>query len=210
MSSSQRGISMPDHVIQLLVSGQKSQLRVPVVPTLLPHQEPMESGPGVYMVQTAPLEDATVRTYRCPIGVPGERLWVREPFRMVSGRARYRQAPDEAGLQPARQMTVEHSRIHLSIQSVRMVRLCTITEEEAQAEGVWAWMMHQNKVAPQQREKLQSQWMKASQRSDGSVTPTYRGLYALMWDLRSNPVATAWDLNPWVWRIEFDCKVSSA
>lgn len=211
MSSSLRGITLPDHVVRLLLTGQKRQLRLPVVPTLLAHQTPIHTGPGVYQVQTAPREGATLRTYKCPIGVPGEQLFIREPFELVGGRPRYRSSPDAgAEFKPARQMLEEHSRVRIHIQEVDMVRLGGITEEDAEAEGVWAWMNLQSAQGTREQEKLKTEWIRKSQRVDNSSAPTYRGLYALMWDRSSNPAATSWAVDPWVWRLRFECQVSSA
>src|SRR5678810_176772 len=95
-----------------------------------------------------------IDTERCPYGVPGDRLWVREPWRTVEQydhlppRDVPRTAPivySDAGApwdgisgryRHARFMPRWASRILLEIISVRAERVQIISEADARAEGV--------------------------------------------------------------------------
>jgi hypothetical protein len=142
---------------------------------------------------------------RCPYGVVGDRLWVRESFLpcMVSGTVC---KPSEASyvcyrdgaqkfqtevtypwrgdspptwegyrFSPSIHMPRWASRITLTIESIRVERLQDISEEDAEAEGVDFLSM-------------------------GDVTA--RDMFQALWD-RINGKTYPWDSNPWTWVISF-------
>ena len=131
--------------------------------------------------------------FKCPYGRPGDRLWVRETFR-VSGHDECRKIADCAGSdhvhykadkneppavgiwRPSIFMPRWASRIDLEILSVRAERLQDISEEDARAEGMTL-----------------------------AGTPpftTYRGAFAYGWDT-INGKRAPWASNPWVWVVGF-------
>ncbi len=76
------------------------------------------------------------------------------------------------------------SRITLEIKSVRVERLCEITDRDAQAEGVDDQPLATQLVAP--------------------GTPNYRQAFAELWDsINGKNPDRSWSDNPWVWVIEF-------
>lgn len=130
----------------------------------------------------------------CPYGAPGDRLWVRETWAMLSGdnRVWYRADPGVEdcvarsligwpGWHPSIFMPRENSRITLEVTAVRVERLQEITSADAIAEGCAA---HAN-----------------SQTIDCS-TPDPRDDYRRLWD-SLNAKRAPWSSNPWVWVVEF-------
>lgn len=141
---------------------------------------------------------------RCPYGKPGDRLWVREtwnawrqsnleynewdtcdcapseiPERYGAVKLEYAATSQSVGpWRPSIHMPRLASRITLEIVSVRVERLQDISEEEAKAEGC-EW----------------SQW------SFPNSTRPGKSAYRALWE-SINGVGS-WDLNPWVWVIEF-------
>jgi hypothetical protein len=128
---------------------------------------------------------------RCPYGVPGDRLWVREAYRLCveadSTRpgdtdAAYRvwyeaEAPHQPGagkLRPSMFMPRWASRITLEITGVRVEQLQDISTADARAEGI------SRHDCP-----------------DWHAVADYRAL----WEQING--AGSWDANPWVWVVEF-------
>lgn len=157
----------------------------------------------------------------CPYGQPGDRLWVREtfvqgyPYDAVTDRLLqcdavgnnlpmktwYRADKSDIGWsgddgfqvavpwKPSIHMPRAASRILLEIVSVRIERLQDISEADAIAEGCtkthngYYWGGHHKTVG---RKQL------------ASATGAYRDLW------ESINGTGSWDLNPWVWVVEFN------
>lgn len=138
----------------------------------------------------------------CPYGVPGDHLWVKETFaegcdpRSAKDLGRsnyfYRATDGEppAYMHPFRWkpsifLPRAASRITLEIESVRVERIIEITAEDCIAEGIY---------------QQGGQWI-----IDGSVTGLGwmqpEGAYRELWE-SINGIGS-WDLNPWVWVIQF-------
>ncbi len=133
---------------------------------------------------------------RCPYGQAGDRLWVREtwaPHPTVRKAERdskifYRadcrpRTSDESHCdwRPSIHMPRWASRITLEIVSVRVERLQGISEDDAKAEGVLS---------------LPDATLKPV---DGSA----RLQFAALWDSINAGRGFGWNVNPWVWVIEF-------
>jgi hypothetical protein len=125
----------------------------------------------------------------CPYGQPGDRLWCRETWApsypgVTAPPFHYRATFDPAEFagmirwKPSIHMPRWASRIMLEIVSVRVERLQDITEADAKAEGCPGFDGDFREVFPPVRE--------------------FRNL----WD-SINAKSHPWDINPWVWRIEF-------
>ena len=121
---------------------------------------------------------------RCPYGIPGDRLWVREAKRQAFYRASTTTGGDENRQEyirlghayqwrPSIHMPRWASHITLEIESVRVERLQEITEEDARAEG-WHPGDGQGPI----------EW------------------YEDLWQSINGP--GSWDANPWVWVIQFN------
>lgn len=127
----------------------------------------------------------------CPYGVAGDRLWVREAWKVASnyddfkpseipesvindGIVRYLADGDtdlDGRYRHARFMPRWASRITLEITKVRVERLQEISEEDSSAEGI------------------------------AYPTDTAKAAYRQVWDSINGK--GAWDKNPWVWVISF-------
>ena len=119
---------------------------------------------------------------KCKYGKPGDRLWVRETFLQDTNGFIYRADGDfegNAGIlggwKPSIHMPRSASRILLEITGVRVERLRDISEEDAKSEGAHA------------------------------INFGYGDCYALgfkqIWESINGH--GSWDLNPWVWVIDF-------
>jgi len=129
----------------------------------------------------------------CPYGQPGNRLWVRESFRdaraAMLGRVLYRADGDNiCGWKPSIHMPRHLSRITLEVTTVRVERLQSISEADAQAEG----------VTPKWEPGCSGRLMDAL--GGFSFRPA-ASAYAELWEQIHGP--GSWDANPWVWVIEF-------
>ncbi len=137
---------------------------------------------------------------RCPYGQPGDRLWVRETWQAVSGNDRARHImthprPDRGWLEyaatpradepaykwrPSIHMPRWASRITLEVTGVRVERLQDISEADAMAEGVHYSLLEKIQAG-------QDRWA--------------RHAYKKLWETING--SDSWDLNPWVWVVEF-------
>lgn len=130
---------------------------------------------------------------RCPYGQPGDRLWVREAWR-ITGESpedtldmfdrddvQYRADDDQSYIdkyRPSIHMPRRFSRITLEVTAVRVERLQDISVTDAMAEGV----------------------VKVNLRGLGPCME-WRYAYEDLWTNINGP--GSWDANPWVWVIEF-------
>ena len=142
----------------------------------------------------------------CPYGVPGDRLWVRETWRLslAGGFFVYRADPgrDESTAafnrqdpsikwKPAIHMPRDASRITLEITHVRVERLQEISEEDAIAEGInriahgrEGYFYHAHRTEPHPKN-----WI--------DPADAYRELW------REINGSGSWEANPWVWVVCF-------
>lgn len=146
---------------------------------------------------------------RCPYGVPGDRLWVREAFmhepadycweasvsipsRPASTvyRADFPDSKPGEGWKPSIHMPRKLSRITLEIISVRVERLQAISEADAIAEGI-----EERAAADADRCRWRIYGTPDSYTSD--PVHSYCSLWGEINGLES------WNANPWVWVVEF-------
>ena len=118
----------------------------------------------------------------CPLGGPGDLLWVREPWALVNGQPVYA-AKDvdtvtDGGWQPAKSMPEEHARIRLRLTATRLERLCEIPAEDLVSEG--------------------SLWLERPLRGE----LPHAG-FARWWDSLHPRPGTQWADNPLVWVLSF-------
>lgn len=194
----ERGIIFRPELAQAVHLGTKTQTRREVKPQ--PHAGVRPIAIAHPRAPDAVFEDGHGRPLRCPYGVPGDRLWVRETWaydlnvdreetpemlawirERGSARINFRGTGAQqtgCGGAPGRWRPSIHmprwaSRTTLEINDVRVERLQDISDEDARAEGFGiGW-------------------------GPGCFYRTFNSL----WDGVNG--AGAWDANPWVWRIEF-------
>lgn len=170
-------------MVKALLDGRKTQTRRPVKPQ-----------PENCKVQPK------IGDIHCPFGGVGDRLWVRETYKIVPVSAYSRCSAVEMKINPDDDLEVAvfrcgwerspggipwrpsifmprwASRIQLEIMKLTVHRLQDITELQAQAEG----------AAPL------------------CLSESYRDAFRRLWDGLHKPYGLAgWDANPWVWAIEF-------
>lgn len=179
----ERPILFSGPMVRAILDGRKTQTRRPVASLRHPYGHLL--GPqGVAKEFIAKTE-----AIRCPIGQPGDRLWVREtwaPHADIPGSAIYR--CDRGGdyqdtvtpnfrWRPSIHMPRWASRITLEITRVWVERVQDITDEDAFKEG-----------APTMTGCL----------DDSCVMSFRQGFYDL-WQ----SIYGTWDANPFVWAVEF-------
>lgn len=156
------------------------------------------------------------RTWRCPYGQPGDRLWVRETwcpvhfgsYEPISGMARqwecciqyaadpaqgYHQCFDvyASKWHPSLYMPRWASRVTLEIVKVRVERVQEISEQDCVAEGL---------VSFQTRYELM--WAsRPGPHGEWWLSP--RTAYQRLWDAINAKRGYGWGSNPWVWVLEF-------
>lgn len=149
---------------------------------------------------------AHVGYVRCPYGVPGDRLWVKETFRIFGGDeyayqqriedVRYRAdvlgAFEQEVWRPSIYMPLWASRLTLEVLDVRIERLQRITEIDAKAEGVRPFFETFPGIGRDQR--LTS--------GELAADAEHRASYAVLWD-EINEYRATWKSNPWVWCLTF-------
>ena len=152
----------------------------------------------------------------CPFGCVGERLWVRENWQQVEQdgatvKPRTELRPSRQGVcyqadgnkcpitygqvplkwRPSIHMPRWASRINLEITAVRAERLQEIDALDALAEGVEGTHVITGTLKESGGRERTGEFIEGCPR-DG---------YAQLWDQINGP--GAWDLNPWVWVVEF-------
>ncbi len=139
--------------------------------------------------------DSIERVIRCPYGVPGDLLWVRETWATTEqagvhpsdAEMLYRATdPDWETMDgwrwsPSIFMPRWASRLTLRITSVSVERVQEITEEDAMREGV-----------------------KAESVSTHPGIYSYRAPFVELWDSINSERGFGWDANPWVWVVAFE------
>lgn len=152
----ERGMIFNGEMVRALLDGRKTQTRriMKVQP------EPSKSRPGDFWFSSKKLESMVhvsdlvpgnspiadchlfFQEHCCPFGAVGDRIWVRETFGDCGDRLVYRADTDDGAKckvkrwTPSIHMPRWASRILLEITDVRVERLSSISEEDAQVEGV--------------------------------------------------------------------------
>lgn len=193
----ERGIIMSAPMVKALLDGRKTQTRRIVKP----QPEEFVTGGTFNWRGSLPFENMPLETIldACPYGVAGDQLWVRETWQCYEWLSDKKQGPvcyrsTHEGRcckfalahlwRPSIFMPRWASRITLEITLVRVERLHDISDEDAQAEGV-----------PDRHNVFHSS---IQSRIDNSHIRNY----AVLWN--SLHGKGAWELNPWVWVLEFE------
>jgi len=167
---------------------------------------------------TIPLtEDCFYRTYRaCPYGQMGDRLWVRETFYQgvsscidengdaLASRTRDVRYVEEEDRRPTCGNTWQKrpsihmprwaSRILLEITDIRVERVQDTSYDDMTAEGV-------DTSGPVCGEILML--MTHTDNMDDAQSVMHRDCWADLWDTINEEKGFGWDVNPWVWVVEF-------
>lgn len=174
----ERPILMSAPMVRAILNGSKNQTRRAMKPDgklRIDVVSPADGGPP-----------------RCPYGIPGDRLWVREawaPHPQDTSTAFYRATVEaEPGFpvwsgpwRPSIHMPRWASRITLEITRMRVERLQGISEGDAYEEGTALWAAETVRNG--------NKWP--------NIVRAYRGL----WESINGP--ESWEANPWVWVVDF-------
>ncbi|HIB9011799.1 TPA: hypothetical protein ACWYG6_004555 [Citrobacter braakii] len=195
---SERGMIFNAEMVRALLDGRKTQTRRPIKWKQTRFTEIGEREDGSKWPWSEDAEHACDFWHPCPFGAVGDRIWVREAFR-VHSRATdvatlvYKASERNSWTEQTRRVPVAvcnkpatpekwtpslhmprwASRILLEITGVRVERLRSMSQDDARAEGVIA--------APGPME----------------AGLAFRELWDSIYDEES------WKANPWVWVIEF-------
>jgi len=126
---------------------------------------------------------------KCPFGIPGDQLWVKETHYFIDNDSVVYRADGEcevARWTPSIFMPRKASRINLEITDIRVERLKDITEEDARSEGV--------------RESVPDGFDIDKPMRDQPF-PVYKHSFSKLWESING--LGSWYMNPWVWVIEF-------
>ena len=194
----ERGILFQAEMVRAILEGRKTQtrraLRIQPLDIL-----PMNIHNEWATLQTRDHNHGNV--IRCRFGVPGDRLWVREKWgvhrldgivikefpnvlyaadtstRLVTTDKVWKYVEDKFRWRPSIFMPRWASRITLEIVNIRVERVGDISEADAIAEGIPPFLPSPSKIPIMQYATL---WNRINQKSD-----------------------FGWDVNPYVWVIEF-------
>ncbi|HHR1230603.1 TPA: hypothetical protein ACS3BB_004951 [Klebsiella pneumoniae] len=195
---SERGMIFNAEMVRALLDGRKTQTRRPIKWKQTRFTEIGEREDGSKWPWSEDAEHACDFWHPCPFGAVGDRIWVREAFR-VHSRATdvatlvYKASERNSWTEQTRRVPVAvcnkpatpekwtpslhmprwASRILLEITGVRVERLRSMSQDDARAEGVIA----------------------ASGPMDAGLA------FRELWDSIYGEVS--WKANPWVWVIEF-------
>jgi hypothetical protein len=167
-------------------------------------------GDWLWTLQTD-VDDTACHVFRCPHGVPGDVLWVRETWQhleyggddIVVYRATcindcFGWSPGEGVIEqikikswrPSIHMPKWACRLRLRVTDVRVERVQEISEEDARAEGCVCDVEIERQLP-------------------GGEPADYTGLYATErfeegWDALNAKRGFGWAKNPWVWALTFE------
>src|SRR5262245_50360133 len=141
----ERPILFSGEMVKAILDGRKTQTR-----RLIMHQGRPLDDFAFYEVDGDEVRTESGKQLKCKYGQPGDRLWVRETWRVFGGhqyeyqqhqpsvlyRADFDLFDEEGAWRPSIFMPRWASRITLEITKVRVERLDGISEEDAMAEGV--------------------------------------------------------------------------
>lgn len=191
----ERPILFSGEMVRAILAGRKTQTRRVI------RQRDLDRMEGLM------LHDSEAEMW-CPYGRVSDRLWVRETFSPGTLAIENKEADNicyRAGKCPCGDEGKYHwhgtkwkpsifmprwaSRITLEIVSVRVERIQDISESDAKAEGI---------TNPAEIAHLRAITEKA-----GLQYCPHKMAYSELWDELNEERGFGWDVNPWVWAIEF-------
>ena len=185
-------------MVRALLAGRKTQTRRIIKPQPIAVRD--VDGPKICPMCLPPLQSFAMT---CKLGKPGDQLWVRETWQAVKPwgigyelcnpahmdaeihyRATAEKMVPELPWRPSIFMPRFASRITLEITEIRCERLNKISDDDAQAEGIY---LNQN------------DWWDCGNGLRGESSPM--AAYRALWETINGP--GSWSANPWVWVISF-------
>lgn len=214
----ERPILFSGPMVRAILDGRKTQTRRVIKPqpsggwlkgTPIVYRE-TRNDPAFYALRTA--KGITKSDLKCPYGMGGDRLWVRESFwraeveghgignQFIVYEEEMKKQPEPKELRPVRSlgawghrpsihMPRWASRINLEIIETKVERLQDITEGDARDEG----MEYRNDTRG---------WHSGTELPIG-VCPSAHEAFRLTWNVINHGRGFGWDVNPWVWVVSF-------
>jgi len=212
-------------MVRAILEGRKTQTRR-IIKNVMPDSEDAEeeeyfwafgdghSGIGWYQGLSEYSSEGSI-FFKCPYGVPGDRLWVRETFSILQdkptmNRVIYRVDHgftgggikyDLAKWKPSIHMPRWASRINLEVTNVRVQRVMAISRKDAIAEG--AVQINKHFLMDPEVLKIPVKYSNVTQLNDERYwgNDNAPGAFASYFEKING--SDAWDRNPWVWVVEF-------
>lgn len=139
----------------------------------------------------------------CPYGSPGDILWVRESWNTVDtfpepdvfGLYLYKANGDTGKFKPSKFMPKEACRLFLKVKAVRVERLLDISEADAVAEGIL-----KDIILPGPNFTEIKLYRDYTGKTAGCTDA--RSSYMTLWQKING--TESWEVNPWVWVVEFE------
>ncbi|WP_412523985.1 hypothetical protein [Enterobacter bugandensis] len=199
----ERGMIFNGEMVRAILDGRKTQTRRPLKWKQTRFTEIGEREDGSKWPWSEDAEHVCDFWHPCPFGAVGDRIWVRETWAEAGAGApdlklyranypehvptHYENVPPASDIRwtPSIHMPRWASRITLEITGVRVERLNSISQEDAQAEGMELTGWRPTYSDPD---------------SGGEVWTPYDN-FAQLWE--SIYGEGSWHANPWVWVIEF-------
>lgn len=220
----ERPILFSGPMVRALLDGRKTQTRrvvkpQPPAPVTSAYRPFLQTDPGQW--QGFAEIDHLIHWYgRCPYGIRGDRLWVRETWSLADTPSGYAYAADHLqdtkgwGWKPSIHMPRRASRLTLEVTEVRVQRLQDISREDAIAEGAsqtpgGGWSMDWSRVGTLGRD---GERIAARDISLGDPRMAFANFINQLhggpsWNFYYNgdgrypePIFEA---NPWVWAVSF-------
>ena len=145
---------------------------------------------------------------KCPYGIPGDKLWVRETWSPDLDSYIYRADgcwEDNKSItwKPSTHMPRKASRVILDVARIRVERVQSITPQDAIAEGV------ESVVATRERFGCRASGMllyrnyldKRTEWATGYESPI--DSFCTLWNSIYDSRGYGWDVNPWCWVVDF-------
>lgn len=187
----ERPILFNGQMVRAILEGRKTQTRrvVKARGWKGPKVDPLLSACSLMHLTGESVQSQMAR--KCPIGQPGDKLWVREAWEPHSmGKCLYRaDGEDQVNSigstwhkwKPSIHMSRQASRIDLLVKTVRAENLQSISEADAWKEGI-----------------------RATTQSVSRYVGEGVDLFVGLWDSINRDRGFGWDTNPWVWVVEFE------
>lgn len=180
-------------MVMAIIAGRKTQTRRVIKP------QPDEDGLTRGMFNDTRFLDTSDREYKCPFGVAGDHLYVREAFGIdphgkgVAYRATQEIDPDyPMKWKPSIHMPRSLSRINLLVNSVRVERLQDISDKTDTNDCLAEGMFHCGI-------RLPGDWL------DRGFNSIEKCAFHDLWEsIYGKKDGHSWGDNPWVWVAEFE------
>ncbi len=193
-------------MVKAILRGDKSQTRRVIKPqpiSISAHTEKMTNDSVIEIY-----DQGTARFIKCPYGQPGDRLWVRETWAIVSipdGTTARKlltvfRADNPRGLEqpekwkPSIHMPRRASRIMLEVVNVRVERVQDMSLDNIYAEGI-----HGPGVVPANTFMM----VMGESTLEGAEAKYMINEFSSLWDTINAKRGYGWESNPYVWAIEF-------